>query len=128
MWRDNALRSLLPILAGFAFLLLFAIAQIFLSIEQRRVSFWAHQAIEIQGRLNEVQTAIADAETGQRGYLLTGRLSYLEPYETARRELGPKLDYLASALGDPIQQKSLANLRALIDRKLKELQATIDLR
>jgi signal transduction histidine kinase/ActR/RegA family two-component response regulator len=129
MWRDNALRSLLPILAGFAFLLLFAIAQIFLSIEQRRVSFWAHQAIEIQGQLNEVQTAVADAETGQRGYLLTGRLSYLEPYETARRELGPKLDYLASeTLGDPIQQKSLANLRALIDRKLKELQETIDLR
>jgi signal transduction histidine kinase len=129
MWRDNSLRSLLPILAGFALLLLVAVAQIFLSIEQQRVNFWAHQAREIQGQLHQIQTAIADAETGQRGYLLTGRLSYLEPYETAKRELGPKLDYLASeTLGDPIQQKLLANLRALVDRKLKELQDTIDLR
>jgi signal transduction histidine kinase len=129
MWRDNSLRSLLPILAGFALLLLVAVAQIFLSIEQQRVDFWAHQAIEIQGQLHQIQTAIADAETGQRGYLLTGRLSYLEPYETAKRELGPKLDYLASeTLGDPIQQKLLANLRALVDRKLKELQDTVDLR
>ena len=44
--------------------------------------------------LEDVLSTVKDAETGQRGYLLTGKDSYLDPYSAAVREVGPRLDAL----------------------------------
>jgi len=40
-------------------------------------------ALEMQTRVNDVMALVTDAETGQRGFLLTGDASYLEPYRAA---------------------------------------------
>ena len=40
-------------------------------------------ALEMQTKVNDVMALITDAETGQRGYLLTGDTSYLDPYKVA---------------------------------------------
>src|SRR5450631_3775529 len=44
--------------------------------------------------LNTVQRSLLDAETGQRGYLLTGRNDYLAPYREAQEGLHASLDWL----------------------------------
>src|ERR1700735_5030777 len=44
--------------------------------------------------LEDVLSTVRDAETGQRGYLLTGNESYLQPYTAAAQEMGARLDAL----------------------------------
>jgi signal transduction histidine kinase len=70
---------------------------------------------------------LTDAETAQRGFLITGRAEYLQPYEAARLELPqhlkPTLDYLAASGG----AADADALRELIDTKLTEMSTTIDL-
>jgi CHASE3 domain sensor protein len=86
-------------------------------------------ALEVEAQLNRVQATATDAETGQRGYLLTGRPSYLEPYEAARGKLPAEIDELASETVDnPAQRKALGRLRSSTADKMSELQKTIDLR
>jgi signal transduction histidine kinase len=128
-WRNEPLRSLLPMVGGFVLLLFAAATSVFLSAERRDATFWVRHALEVGAQLNRVQATASDAETGQRGYLLTGRPSYLEPYEAARRELPAEIDELASETADnPAQRKALGSLRSSTADKMSELQKTIDLR
>ena len=79
--------------------------------------------------LEDVLSTVKDAETGQRGYLLTGKDSYLDPYNAALREMGPRLDALQRlTIDNPTQQDRLGSLKQPIAAKLAELKRTIDLR
>ena len=72
----------------------------------------------------EVLQTVISAETGQRGYLLTRRRDYLQPYDDAAARLPGQLDRLEAALdGDP----RLPRWRALILSKLAELGQTVRL-
>ncbi len=79
--------------------------------------------------LGDVLSTMNDAETGQRGYLLTGNESYLRPYHAATAEIGPRLDALERlTIDNPTQQDRLAALKPHIVAKLGELKQTVDLR
>lgn len=79
--------------------------------------------------VDELLSAAQDAETGQRGYLLTGNVSYLQPYETATRDLNRRLGDIAELTRDnPVQQGHLNQLRARLDAKLAELDAALQAR
>src|SRR6201996_855649 len=79
--------------------------------------------------LEDVLSTVKDAETGQRGYLLTGNEGYLQPYSAAAQEIGPRLDTLQRlTLDNPAQQDRLASLKQHVGAKLAELKQTIDLR
>lgn len=74
-------------------------------------------------------STLKDAETGQRGYLLTGESRYLEPYKSATARLSEKLDKLQRLTADNNrQQQRIHRLKMAIDSKLAELQQTIELR
>src|SRR5579883_3452221 len=80
-------------------------------------------------RLLEVTFShLKDAETGQRGFLLTGQESYLEPYNVAVASLGEDLRGLAATLEIPEQRRRAEALGAKVGEKLAELKETIDLR
>ncbi len=72
-------------------------------------------------------SSLKDAETGQRGYLLTGRAEYLEPYSSALSVIRHDLEQL-NALMRPENRARMPRLEQLTDRKLAELRKTIDLR
>jgi PAS domain S-box-containing protein len=85
-----------------------------------------------RGILDSVQrlfSTVQDAETGQRGYLLTGEEKYLDPYylaiQLASGEMA-KLKSLVTRTQD--RPEDLTRLRALLDEKLAELHRTIELR
>ncbi len=63
----------------------------------------------------EVLDALLDAETAQRGYLVTGRETYLEPYESGRARLHPRLDRLRALVDTPEEQAQLAELARYAD-------------
>src|ERR1700722_10445075 len=79
--------------------------------------------------LEDVLSTVKDAETGQRGYLLTGNESYLQPYTAAAQDVGARLDAIQRLTHDnPAQQDRLGTLRQRIGAKFAELKQTIDLR
>ncbi len=80
------------------------------------------------GELEEALSALKDAETGQRGYLLTGDAGYLGTYEqgvAAVRTHLPRLHALSA--GRPAWQKRLGDVEVLVEAKLAELAETIRL-
>ena len=79
--------------------------------------------------LDELLSHTQDAETGQRGFILTGNERYLEPYRIALATLPRKIDEIAVLTSDnPAQQRRLAVLKSHVEAKLAELRETIDLR
>ncbi|PSN78805.1 two-component system sensor histidine kinase/response regulator, partial [filamentous cyanobacterium CCP4] len=84
---------------------------------------------QVLGYLDELEAELANAETGQRGYLITGQAQYLEPYNQAVAEV----DALYDALGrltrdDPAIYNRLLELRPLIDARLDRLREGIQRR
>jgi signal transduction histidine kinase len=71
---------------------------------------------------------MADAETGSRGYVLTGDTAYLGPYRTASASLAANLAMLRELAESPGQRAQLAALEPLIDRRLAIVRRTIELR
>jgi PAS domain S-box-containing protein len=79
--------------------------------------------------LQELLSHIKDAETGQRGYILTRNDAYLEPYQTAVVKVTPEIQQLRKlTASDPQQVRQLDILEPLIVAKVNELKKTIDLR
>ncbi|MGV0027535.1 response regulator [Phormidesmis priestleyi] len=84
---------------------------------------------QVLAELQEVLSLIKDAETGQRGFLLTGEQRYLEPYNTAIASINQKMRDLRRLTADnPTQQRNLDDLEPQITAKLNELQETVRLK
>jgi len=83
----------------------------------------------VESELTQLLASLQDAETGQRGYLITGTDSYLAPYTAALPQIEQHRAELARLAADnPDQLAHLDALGPLITQKLSELQETIDVR
>jgi CHASE3 domain sensor protein/ABC-type transporter Mla subunit MlaD len=90
---------------------------------------WVAQTHEVRTELAQLLVRLTDAETGQRGYVVTGEESYLAPYKSALNTIGPLLADIKKQTSDtPDQQRRLAALGPLIDKKLVELNEIIAIR
>ena len=79
--------------------------------------------------LENLLSHVKDAETGQRGYLLTGSEAYLEPYNVANQAIQLDLSHLKGLTKvKRNQKKSLLALTPFVYGKMAELQKTIELR
>lgn len=85
------------------------------------------QTLRLLERLATLQSRLNDAESGERGYLLTGADEYLAPYLVARGEIGPLLEEIHQLCpsGDA-SARPLAELDALVPQELSELKRTVD--
>ncbi len=109
-----------------------AIAMLFIS----ETSYWKSAVtLDELGAMGSARTSIQglergilDAETGQRGYLLTGQKAYLEPYDEALRTIDQSFRFLDSYYGQQTNARDvLSKLHALTATKLSELSETIRL-
>ncbi len=84
------------------------------------------QTQETLAELQAVMALVTDAETGRRGYLLTGEAAFLAPYAAARQSLAPSLEALGERLrGDRLQESRFTQLNALIRERLDLLEVSI---
>ncbi|MCC5616995.1 response regulator [Nostoc sp. CHAB 5836] len=84
---------------------------------------------QVLSKLEDLHSQLINAETGQRGYVITGEQRYLEPYNAAIKTLEQKVREVQRLTSDNSnQQQRLDVLQPLITRKLAELQETVDLR
>jgi CheY-like chemotaxis protein len=88
MVRVQPLRMQFLLVLGFILLLMAAVSAAFLSLRSEEAALDVRRALEIDGQLNHIQTLATDAETGQRGYLLTGRPAYLEVFGFVKQSGG----------------------------------------
>jgi signal transduction histidine kinase len=78
-----------------------------------------------QEALSEFSALISDAESGQRGYLLTGDSAYLQPYTEAVAHVEASLDRVHEAYGGDENNAQFDELRILTGKKLGELEDTL---
>jgi len=87
-----------------------------------------HNSEDREQALDEFLALIADAESEQRGYLLTGEDSYLDSYRAAAAKILPALDHLQQSYGPGAKTVGeIARLRTLSNRKLGELDQSLAL-
>jgi methyl-accepting chemotaxis protein len=90
---------------------------------------WVQHTHEVITSLNELLSATKDAETGERGFVITGESRFLEPFNGASDVVDQRLKQVRDLTSDnPIQQQRLQALEPLIASKFTELQVVIDLR
>ncbi|MCY1081207.1 PAS domain-containing protein [Archangium lansingense] len=122
----------LPVLAGLfaASLAVVLIAGLFLR-STRQLAWSSGRVAHTLDVINEAEQLLSlmkDAETGQRGYLLTHEEHFLAPYEGAQRHIRPSLERLRTLTSDDArQQQRLERMEALIQRKLVLIERTVQL-
>ena len=97
--------------------------------KQTEAAAWVAHTREVQNELTHLLSNLQDAETGQRGYVISGLDSYLAPYTDGAARAEESRKHLAELVSDnPRQQARADALAPLIADKLSELQQTVDLR
>ena len=87
------------------------------------------RSYETRAQIQSVFSLLQDAETGQRGYVITGDDRFLEPYDNATRDLDSQMRALAMLFeAHPEQAEDYARLDVLAQRKLELMQQGIDAR
>jgi len=100
------------------------------SYEQLQVSSAAVvQTQRVTNAIDRLRIHLLDAETGQRGYLLTADPAYLLPYNEARTHLTEDLDALEALVAEnAVQVNQLVTVRRLVKEELDALETPIDAR
>jgi methyl-accepting chemotaxis protein len=90
---------------------------------------WVDHTHEVRRNLVALFSGVRDAETGQRGFLLTGQDEFLEPYSSSLKDIDAKFERVRSLTSDnERQQRRLGTLRPLLDQKLAGMKERIALR
>jgi len=118
----------LPLVVGFAVLALIVGTRALLVEGQRANRAAARETIEYQDLLSGLLSMAQDAESGQRGYLLTGEKSYLEPYQKAVDAIPGQFARI-DAMTPPDDRLALqiSHIKDALSQKQAELAQTIAL-
>ncbi|MGE5658834.1 MAG: CHASE3 domain-containing protein [Actinomycetota bacterium] len=89
---------------------------------------WVSHTYKVKGTLENITKLLVDAETGQRGFILTQRSDYLEPYNTSVANFEATFEEVNKLIQDnPEQVKRLNQVKQLARGKMAELAETIAL-
>lgn len=93
-----------------------------------RNGLWVTHTHEVLEHLSRLMAAVTNAETAQRGFIITDDAAYLAPYDLAIADAHQLLDSVTDLTSDsPEQQARIALLREDVNRRFAELQKNMDL-
>ncbi len=124
-------RLLVPILLAVAIVVVtanawFAFRSIHVLLDNEQ---WVQHTWQVIYQVERIMGSAKDAETGNRGFLITGDETYLEPYSLALTELPRELDQFGTLTADnPAQGEHLAEMRAVLTQRLGLLYEGIEQR
>ncbi len=100
-----------------------------LNLVHLRESFeWVQHTDDVLFLLAAIETHLIDAQSAERGYLLTGDADYVAPFARAQTGLDQQLDALQRLVADNAAQLQHVNeLRQLVAARLSEFKQAIDL-
>jgi adenylate cyclase len=115
--------------AGFAALIVMTALAIAGFLYRQHGSDAVRHTVEVDARLSRVLSALQDAETGQRGFIISGEETFLAPYVASRNAFDRNLDRLRELVADnPEQGLQVSRLRTLAAQFEDELDRSIALR
>jgi signal transduction histidine kinase len=113
---------------GFALLVAIAVATVWLAEQSAADAKRVVATINVQAKLSDLLLNVRRAESGQRGYLLTGRQAYLSDYRDADPTVESNLTELRAMMGDHSEGiPVLDQVAGLARAKMAELAKTVDL-
>ena len=127
-------RTLTPgVVLGFVAIVVVLIAGLAIAMASLRTVYLAANAVahtnDVKGQLESVLSTLIDAETGERGYIITGNPTYLEPYQRAVGAIDRETAGVRRLTADNREQQAdLDQLAAQADVKLDELASAIQAR
>jgi len=121
------------LLAGFSAVLGVLVVALVAGPANLRKVFGATDAVAhtqaVRAALQELLTTTIDAETGQRGFIITGDESYLEPYARSQRTIETDVVRVRSLTADNApQQEDLGRVVAAVTRRIELVEQSIQLR
>lgn len=72
---------------------------------QRHAAAWVRRTIAVESKLNRLEALLRAAESGERGFLLTGDKTFLAPLEKLKLKADAEIDELRDLLGDNSKQR-----------------------
>jgi signal transduction histidine kinase len=95
--------------------------------ERERTAYWELHAVQVQLQTQLLLGAVVEAESGQRGYVMTGDERYLESYRDALAVLPGHMAALQTLTEDnPAQQSRLVEVERLLQSRLERLAQVLD--
>ncbi len=120
--------QLLPLALGFVLLGAIVGTRSLLIESQRDSNDAVRAAFALDNRLVTTLSLVQDAETGQRGFLLTGEEPYLDPYRSAMSALPGELEAIGEAVASSAMRRTQFEvLRAAVADRTAEIDETIAL-
>ncbi|CAB3628556.1 histidine kinase [Achromobacter marplatensis] len=121
------------LLAGFVTAALATLVIAFVNVRSADTRMQAVKAVdrttETLRQLSLFNSALKDAEIGQRGYLLTGDVTYLQPYLRSLRLIDQRLALVKEATSnDSAQRRIVSDIEGITRQKLAELHETVEMR
>ncbi|MFY0476200.1 response regulator [Achromobacter marplatensis] len=121
------------LLAGFVTAALATLVIAFVNVRSADTRQQAVRAVdrttETLRQLSLFNSALKDAEIGQRGYLLTGDATYLQPYLRSLGLIDQRLARVKEAVAnDPAQRRIISDIEGITRQKLAELHDTVEMR
>lgn len=105
------------------------VVSVALQVQANRAAARLERGHEVLDALGGLLQGEVDAETGQRGFLITGDARYLSPYSAGSAEIRRRFTQLQGLLTPtPANRLLLSQLQTLVDAKRAELAQTIELR
>jgi len=109
-----------------------ALAMFFISETSYQQATGALDELDAMGAarlsIQELRRAMTDAETGERGYLLTKRKEYLEPYNRGLADVAKELAALNLYYANkPAAQPLMKRVTQIVGEKLSEMHTTLEL-
>jgi signal transduction histidine kinase len=125
--RKAMYAQLVPLVVGLVVLTAIVAVRSVLIETMRVDNQLAAEALAFERRVVGLLGLVQDAETGQRGYLLTSEPEYLEPYRVALETLPGEIEALRGmASGNDRRVSAVGELESTIDTKLSELARTLE--
>ena len=126
-WKAIRFRLVAGLLAAATGLFIVAAVALAFNLTRLRSSFIVEHTNEVLRNISSGERALLEAESGERGYLLTGESAYRESYNRSRDLLPKILEDLKQLISDPVQILHLDELHASIDARLTELEQVVEL-
>jgi CHASE3 domain sensor protein/CheY-like chemotaxis protein/nitrogen-specific signal transduction histidine kinase len=119
------------LLAGIPVLLILAIISFFVlqsAASERDEQAWVLHTYQVMEQARKILSDVLDAETGQRGYLLTHQASYLDPYKKGVAAADHDIEIFKTLTADnPRQQVRIDELRRMVDARFDAMNKTLSI-
>jgi CHASE3 domain sensor protein len=96
--------------------------------ETRRSESSVERTRDVLEQVQQLLSTLQDAETGERGFVITGSEGFLEPYDRARLTLEPRLAKLLVSVGDREASAIAEQLAERARTQMKFLEGVVELR